>query len=202
MTIRDIQFPKDYFIKVWSGFKNRSKSTGNISLLLITVFLVLALILFFRIAYKNDSNRNIYVGDFRFDINKLTMAAETIESLRVDNNIPGAQTFGTEGGNLTADEINSGLKEALVKIADIDSDGSISDEEVSELAIKRIKPDIYREKLREFQLDFLSDDKNLKNYIVITHGKHAGTILYNGFMKFIDDENKRYFGIELWVYVV
>ncbi|NOW92559.1 hypothetical protein [Clostridium beijerinckii] len=51
--------------------------------------------------------------------------------------------------------------------------------------------------LREFQFNLRSSDHNLNNFIVITKGKYAGTILYNGPLKFIDDEHKRYFGLEL-----
>ncbi|MBF7812058.1 hypothetical protein IS491_26050 [Clostridium beijerinckii] len=75
----------------------------------------------------------------------------------------------------------------------------------SSLAVDDFKSDISMlsetvniiKELREFQFNLRSSDHNLNNFIVITKGKYAGTILYNGPLKFIDDEHKRYFGLEL-----
>lgn len=38
--------------------------------------------------------------------------------------------------------------------------------------------------------------KKCKKYII--KGKYVGIIFYNGLIKFIDNENNRYFGVELF----
>ena len=63
----------------------------------------------------------------------------------------------------------------------------------------RLNSNIYKEQLKTFGFNLRSLDCNLNNYIVITEGKYAGTILYNGPFKFVDDKNKQYLGIELSV---
>ena len=75
----------------------------------------------------------------------------------------------------------------------------LSDEEFSALKLMRLNSNIYKEQLKTFGFNLHSLDCNLNNYIVITEGKYAGTILYNGPFKFVDDKNKQYLGIELSV---
>lgn len=172
---------------------------------LITVFLTLLLFAISFTAIKNFynalnsiSNRNISVSDFKLDINRLSETAAIIEVERTSNKSSQINSFGSDGIVMKADEIKPALTTALINIADINTDGKISDEEISALGIMRLKPDTFQKKLRELKFSLSSPDCNLKNYIIITQGKYAGTILYNGSLKFIDDQNKQYFGLELF----
>lgn len=172
--------------------------------LLKRLFLLLLLIICFTKTtdfYKtltNVNNRNILVADFRLDINKLSETAATIDVERTSNKDSQINSFGSDGKLMKSDEITPGLKVALINIADINKDGKISNEEMYALGIMRLKPDAFQKKLGELQFKLKSADCNLKNHIIITQGKYAGTVLYNGPLKFIDSENKRYVGLELF----
>lgn len=63
----------------------------------------------------------------------------------------------------------------------------------------KLNTDILKEKLKTLNLRLQSIDCNLNSYIVIVQGKYAGTVLYNEPFKFIDSNNKRYFGLELYI---
>ena len=172
--------------------------------LLTRLFLLLLLMICFTIItdfYKtltNVNNRNISVADFRLDINRLSETAATIDVERRSNKDLQINSFGSDGNLMKCDEITPDLTVALINIADINKDGTISNEEMYTLGIMRLKPATFQKKLGELQFKLESADCNLKNYIIITQGKYAGTILYNGPLKFIDNENKRYFGLELF----
>jgi len=172
--------------------------------LLTRLFLLLLLIICFTIithfykALTNVNNRNISVSDFRLDINMISEAAATIDVERTSNKDSQLNSFGSDGKLMKTDEITPDLTAALINIADINKDGKISNEEMSTLGIMRLKPDVFQKKLGELQFKLESADCNLKNYIIITQGKYAGTILYNGPLKFIDSENNRYVGLELF----
>ena len=174
--------------------------------LLTRLFLLLLLIICFTIItdfYKtltnvNVNNRNISVADFRLDINRLSETAATIDVERTSNKDSQINSFGSDGKLMKSDEITPDLTVALINIADINKDGKISNEEMYTLGIMRLKPDAFQKKLGELQFKLESADCNLKNYIIITQGKYSGTILYNGPLKFIDSENKRYVGLELF----
>ena len=75
----------------------------------------------------------------------------------------------------------------------------LSDKELLELRPMRLNSNIFAIELKTFGFNLKSPDCNLNNYIIITQGKYSGTILYNGPFKFIDNTNKRYFGIDLSV---
>ena len=172
--------------------------------LLTRLFLLLLLIISFIIithfykALTNVNNSNISVTDFRLDINKLSETAATIDVERTSNKDLQINSFGSDGKLMKSDEITPNLTAALFNIADINKDGKISNEEMATLGIMRLKLDTFQKKLGELQFKLQSADCNLKNYIIITQGKYAGTILYNGPLKFIDSENKRYVGLELF----
>jgi hypothetical protein len=172
--------------------------------LLTRLFLLLLLIICFTIithfykALTNVNNRNISVSDFRLDINMISETAATIDVERTSNKDSQLNSFGSDGKLMKTDEITPDLTAALINIADSNKDGKISNVDMSTLGIMRLKPDIFQKKLGELQFKLKSADCNLKNYIIITQGKYAGTILYNGPLKFIDGENNRYVGLELF----
>ena len=148
--------------------------------------------------FTNVNNRNISVADFRLDINRLRETATALEIERTLNKNSQINSFGSDGKLMKSNEITPDLTTALINIADINKDGNISDKEMSALGIMRLKQDAFQKKLKEFQFKLESADCNLNDYIIITQGKYAGTILYNGPLKFIDNENKRYVGLELF----
>lgn len=172
-----------------------------------TFFTGLFIFLFFTLSfafvtnfYKSlncSTNRDISVADFKLDVNKLTEAASIIEAEKKSNIDLQISNFGSDGKILKSDDITPDLQKALANISDKNTNGYISEEELSDLKIMRLKPDVLKKKLNEFQFTLSSSDCNIKNYVVITQGKYAGTILYNGPLKFIDNEDKRYFGLEL-----
>ncbi|WP_242841932.1 hypothetical protein [Clostridium beijerinckii] len=130
------------------------------------------------------------------------MLSETVnilETEKTSNENLEINHFGSDGKIVAASEIRTDLAAALIKIGDMDNDKKLSDEEITELGVMKLDTKAIQKELREFQFNLRSSDHNLKNFIVITKGKYAGTILYNGPLKFIDDEHKRYFGLELWM---
>lgn len=180
------------------------KSIKNIIVIKkLGIFLLLLFFCFTFISYlsrsiERDTNVDLAVADFRCDINKLYDAAIIIETTRNHNTSSNIGAYGSEGKMLMLDEISPGLKTALVKIADLNHDNKISNEEFSELKVMRLNPNIYQKQFKDLQFSPLSNDCNFKNYVVITQGKYAGTILYNGKLKFTDSQNRTYFGIELF----
>lgn len=144
----------------------------------------------------NINSRNNSVADLRLDINKLRETAAVLEVERIANNDSQINRFGSNGELMKPDEVSPDLKIALMDIADINNDGKISNEEMSKLRIMRLKSEAFQKKLGELKFKLESADRNLKNYIIITQGKYEGIILYNGPLKFIDSENKQYFGLD------
>ncbi|EHI98579.1 hypothetical protein CDLVIII_1893 [Clostridium sp. DL-VIII] len=178
---------------------NSSKGTNLLIILFVFLFLALSFEFIFN-SYKifnSASNRETYVANFKSDINSLSETAAMIESERELNDSSKISSFGSDGEVLSINELKPDLKSALTKIADINNDGTLSNEEISDLKIMKLKPNVYEHELKEFQFPLRSSDCNLKNYVIITEGKYAGTILYNGPLKFIDNDNIRYFGLEL-----
>lgn len=169
----------------------------------LVVCKLLLLIICFTIithCYKtltNVNNRNISAADFRLDINRLRETSAALDLESASNKDSQINSFGSDGKLMNLDEITSDLTIALINIADINKDGKLSNEEMSTLKIMRLKVDDFQKKLGELKFKLECADCNLKNYIVITQGKYAGTILYNGPLKFIDSENKQYVGLEL-----
>ena len=191
-----------------NNFNFKSNSTRNfksikqsnlligllISLLLGISFLIISD--FFNVLYSTN-NKAASMADFKLDINNLSETALVIESERKSSNDSKINSFGSDGSLMKSDEIRPKLTAALINIADINEDKKISNEEISSLEIMRLNQNLYKNKLKTLGFNLKSTDCNLNNYIIITQGKYAGTILYNGPFKFTDNGNKRYFGLEL-----
>lgn len=185
--------------------KNITKKVKSMkkSNFLITFAILSTLIISFSVIqdfYKilsSANNRSSSVTDFKLDINNLSETALVIESERNSNQSLQLNSYGSNGKIITTDEISSDLSSALINIADTDNDSHLSSEELLKLKIMRLDIDTFKRELNELHFNLKSADCNLKNYVVITEGKYAGTILYNGPLKFIDDKNIRHFGLEL-----
>ncbi|GFZ29872.1 hypothetical protein CSC2_03980 [Clostridium zeae] len=180
------------------------KFNKKINLMKVLILLLLFIIcgVFIRnltksLEYRNNSS--FFVADFKNDITMLSEAANVIETERTYNKYLDVNQFGTDGKLINSKEITKDLSATLIKIADMNNNHMIDAEEISELGIMRFRTDIYQKELKTLQFSLKSQDHNLKNFIVITKGKYAGTILYNGNFKFIDNDNKRYFGLEIYV---
>ena len=184
--------------KFTKNFKSIKKSNILIGLILSFLLAISFYIIsdFFQVL-NSANNKMISVADFKLDITRLSETALVIEGERKLNNNSQINSFGSDGSLLKSDEISPKLTTALVNISDINKDGKISNEELSSLKIMRLNPNIFKNELKILGLNLKSVDCNLNNYIIITEGQYAGTILYNGPFKFIDNKNKRYFGLEL-----
>lgn len=147
----------------------------------------------------SSANKAALLSSFKLDVNMLSETALIIENKRKLNNDYQINSFGSDGILMSSSEIKPSLTSALISIADINNDKKLSDEEFSVLRPMRLNSNIYKEQLKTFGFNLRSLDCNLNNYIVITEGKYAGTILYNGPFKFVDDKNKQYLGMELSV---
>lgn len=193
----------NYNISIGTGIMNRFrliKNTTFLTGLFIFLFLTLSFAFFidFYETLNSSNNRTIFISNFKLDINKLSETAVIIESERSLNNSSQINSFGSDGEIIDLNEIKPDLKTALINIADVNNDKKISNDEISGLQIMRLNPDVFQKELKDQHFTLSSADCNLKNYSVITHGKYAGTILYTGPFKFVDNENKRYFGLELF----
>ena len=193
----------NYNINMGAKIIKKFGSIKKIQLLTILFLLLLSITCFsiitqFYEILTSVNNKNISVAAFKSDINKLSETSDIINVEKTSNKDSQINSFGSDGKLINSNEIKPDLTAALINIADINHDGNISDEELSTLQIMRLKPESFQKKLGELQFILESADLNLKNYIIITQGQYAGTILYNGPMKFIDSENKRYFGLELF----
>ena len=177
---------------------NSPKKTTLLITLLIFLFLAISIIFISNVHESIRNNgRASSVADFKLTINKLSEATTIIESERKLNNYSMTNIYGSDGKLINISEITPDLQKALLNIADKNNDGTVSDKEISNLKIMRLNPDTLKKEFNELQLNLNSADCNLKNYLVITQGKYAGTILYDGPLKFIDNEDNRYFGLDL-----
>ncbi len=177
------------------NFKPIKKSHFFIGILIsLLIAISFSIISDFMQILDNASSNTIYVSNFKSDVTKLSETVLIIENERKSTNDSSLNSFGSDGQTINASEIRPDLIAALT-----DMDGKISNEEISELKIMRLNADILKEKLKTLNLRLQSIDCNLNNYIVITQGKYAGTVLYNGPFKFIDSNNRRYFGVELYI---
>jgi hypothetical protein len=186
--------------KLIADFKLTKKTTlfKFILILLLSAF-CFSIISDFSKALASSANKTSLLSNFKLDVNMLSETALIIENKRKLNNDYKINYFGSDGILINPNEIKPSLTTALINIADINNDKKLSDEELSKLKPMRLNSNIYKDQLKIFDYNLCSPDCNLKNYIVITEGKYAGTILYNGPFKFVDDKNKRYFGIELFI---
>lgn len=179
-------------------FKFMKKSTFlRFLLILLLLTSCFSIINDFFKTLDSATNKAALVANFKLDVNVLSETALIIENERKLNNNYELNSFGSDGILINSNEIKPNLTTALINIADINNDKKLSDEELSELKPMRLNSNIYKNQLKTFGVNLRSPDCNLNNYIVITQGKYSGTILYNGPFKFVDDKNKRYFGIEL-----
>lgn len=172
------------------------------SLIKILFLLLFSIVLFTNIIrfinfFKYFNDGSISVADFKTDISMLSETAGVLEIERISNKHSEISQFGSDGNIVNANELTPDLSTALIKIADINNDEKISNEEIESLGIMKLKTDTFQQELNVLQFNLKSADHNLKNFIIITKGQYAGTILYNGPLKFIDNEHKRYFGLEL-----
>lgn len=182
------------------NFKPIKKSHFFIGILIsLLIAISFSIISDFMQILDNASSNTIYVSNFKSDVTKLSETVLIIENERKSTNDSSLNNFGSDGQIINASEIRPDLIAALTSIADTNMDGKISNEEISELKIMRLNTDILKEKLKTLNLRLQSIDCNLNNYIVITNGKYSGTILYNGPFKFTDSNNRRYFGLELYI---
>ncbi len=169
-----------------------------LSLLLVLIIFLTSIVSLYNFL-KCISSSSLTVDDFKTDISMLSETVNILETEKTSNENLEINHFGSDGKIVAASEIRTDLAAALIKIGDMDNDKKLSDEEITELGVMKLDTKAIQKELREFQFNLRSSDHNLKNFIVITKGKYAGTILYNGPLKFIDDEHKRYFGLELWM---
>jgi len=184
--------------KFTRNFKSIKKSNLLIGLLISLLLAISFLIIsdFFNVLYSAN-NKVASMADFKLDINNLSETALVIESERKSSNDSQINIFGSDGSLMKLDEIRPKLTAALVNIADLNEDKKISNEEIASLEIMRLNQNLFKNELKTLGFNFKSPDCNLNNYIIITQGKYAGTILYNGPFEFTDNGNKRYFGLEL-----
>lgn len=185
--------------KIISKINSTKKGPFLIGLFITFLFtLSFAFIIDFNKTIATSNNRTIYISDFKLDISKLSETAAIIESKRTLDSSLQVNKFGSNEEIVKFDEITPDLKIALTNIADTNNDKKLSNDEISELQIMRLNSNAFQKELKTHQLSLESADRNLKNFAVITHGKYAGTILYNGPLKFVDDENRHYFGLDLF----
>lgn len=192
-----------YHINIVRNILKRINSIKKSTLLGISIVSLLLFIFFIIIAdfyetINNTSNKNAAISEFKLDINRLSETAGIIEEERQSNYTYKSNLFGSDGKIVDNNGLSPDLKNALVKIGDLNNDKNISSEELKTLKIMKLKSDAFQSELKNLQYNLQSPDCNLNNYVVITQGKYAGTILYNGPFKFVDNDNKRYFGLELF----
>jgi hypothetical protein len=169
----------------------------GITFFLVVIFLF---VLFFisKGFLANYYTKDMLVADFKEDVSKLWETSKIIEALRLNNSDLNLNEYGTTGRILNSDEIIQNLRTELIKIADINGDKKISEEEIHSLGIMNFNEDVYSKELKNLQFNNLTVDNNLRHYVIITKGKYAGTILYNGCLYFVDSDNRMYFGLELF----
>ncbi|MDR3597314.1 hypothetical protein [Clostridium sp.] len=182
------------------NFKSIKKSHLFIGLLISLLITISFSIISDFMEILNNANSNIiYVSNFKSDITKLSETVLFIENERKTMGDPSINSFGSDGQAMNSKEITPDLTTALISIADTNMDEKISNDEILELKVMRLDKDTLKEKLKTLNLRLQSTDCNLNHYLVITQGKYAGTVIYNGPFKFIDSNNKRYFGLDLYV---
>jgi len=178
------------------GFIKVSNLLKFLLILLLAVSCFSIISDFFK-TLDSANNKATLVSNFKLDINVLSETALIIENKRNLSNDYKFNSFGSDGILITLNEIKPSLAAALISIADVNNDKILSDEEFLELKPMRLNSNTFTNELKTFGFNLKSPDCNLNNYIIITQGKYSGTILYNGPLKFIDDKNRRYFGIDL-----
>lgn len=178
------------------GFIKVSNLLKFLLILLLAVSCFSIISDFFK-TLDSANNKATLVSNFKLDINVLSETALIIENKRNLRNDYKINSFGSDGILITLNEIKPSLAAALISIADVNNDKILSDEELLELKPMRLNSNTFTNELKTFGFNLKSPDCNLNNYIIITQGKYAGTILYNGPLKFIDDKNRRYFGMDL-----
>lgn len=190
----------NFYLKLIKDFKLTKKPTlFKFILILLLSASCFSIISDFSKTLNSATNRAALLSNFKLDVNMLSETAIIIQNKRKLNNDYQINSFGSNGISISSNEIKPSLISALISIADINNDKKLSDEELSALKPMGLDSNLYKEQLKISEFNLHSLDCNLNNYIVITEGKHAGTILYNGPFKFVDDKNKRYFGIELYI---
>lgn len=148
-------------------------------------------------SFTEPNSANLRAADFRTDINKLMEVGLVIEASKYNLNLT-TGLFGSTDKTLTQDEIKPPLRSALLKIADSDRDGKLSDNELNSLEVKKINKAIYQDELSRLSYSLMTDS-DLENYLVITNGDSCGTILYNGNQDFTDASGKQFLSLSLYI---
>lgn len=176
---------------------DKNKIVTKLGTFLIIISIAAAALFFVSKSFSgNGRSKDMFIAEFRTDVNKLWEASRIIEMSRARN--PEIKEFGTTGQLLGEGEVDQRLKNALISIADSDGDKKLSDSEFKALGLMRLDKKLYSEELKRLQYMNLSTDNNLEHYIIVTEGKYSGTILYNGVLDFVDSNSRRYFGVELF----
>jgi len=197
-TKKHVVYAYNFKFTKYFGFIKISNLLKFLIILLLSVSCFSIINDFFK-TLDSANNKATLVSNFKLDINALSEIALIIEYERKLGNNYNFNSFGSDGILITPNQIKPSLTAALVSIADVNNDKILSDEELLELKPMRLNSNTFTNELKTFGFNLKSTDCNLNNYIIITQGKYSGTILYNGPFKFIDDKNKRYFGINLSV---
>ncbi|WP_160689503.1 hypothetical protein [Clostridium sp. C2-6-12] len=196
----DCVYNFNFYLRFIKDFKLIKKPTLFKFLLILLLFIsCFSIVSDFSKTLAISANKAELLSNFKLDVNMLSETALIIENKRKLNNDYQINKFGSDGILVSSSEIKPSLTSALISIADTNNDKKLSAEEFSVLRPMRLNSNIYKEQLKTFGFNLHSLDCNLNNYIVITDGKYAGTILYNGPFKFVDNKNKQYLGIELSV---
>lgn len=176
---------------------NKYKIIQKLSGFLLITFAVIMMFYTVSKAFTGSSYcKDAFVADFRADLNKLWEVSKTIEASRARN--PNILEYGTTGELSEENELNKNLKRALLNIADSNEDRKLSENEFKAMSIMKLDKSLYSDELKRLQYNNLSADNNLEHYVIVTKGKYAGTILYNGALLFADSNNRCYYGVELF----
>ncbi|HEX9060065.1 MAG TPA: hypothetical protein VF941_07780 [Clostridia bacterium] len=164
--------------------------------ILIAVACIIPIINSFA-SFTDPNIANLKAADFRTDINKLMEAGLVIEASKYNLNLT-TGLFGSVGKSLAEDEIKPPLRSALLKIADSNHDGRLSDNELDSLGVKKINKAIYKDELNRLSYSLMTDS-DLGNYLIITKGDLSGTVLYNGDQDFTDASRKKFLSLSLYI---
>lgn len=183
---------------------NRGEINKNVSFLkklMETILFILVLIFILKqlinLAENDRYENNLLVANFKTDMNKLWDTSLLIESYKTNKfKYKKLNRFGANGKIVNLATILPDLKYALLKIADKNKNMKLSNAEIKNIGLMGLASEIYLNELKTLQYNDLTVDNNLQHYIIITKGKYAGTILYNGLLKIIDLNNNQYFGVE------
>lgn len=194
MMLRNLQ------VLIRSSKQNRTAQNGSI--ILSKLVFIFGLIMISTLVGRTLNNlidteyrKDITVANFRTDATIITEVGTIIEITRNREGLNGVAPYGGKGEILKSNEIKNSLKKNISYIGDLNKDNAISEEELNNLGLMKLDIDLYKKELARYQYK-LKDAAGLKDYVVVTKGSYAGTVLYNGKKKLVDSNNDRYFGVE------